>query len=299
MNVKAKSWFERWKMEHESQLREYRYTLHLIRRSLLTMFGVVIITLLVITAIFAPWIAPYDPEKTDLENRFQPPSWEHPFGTDQLGRDILSRVIHASRYDLIVGVLVVTVATSLGSIIGVIASYFGGKIDEILMRITDIFFAVPALILAMAFAAAIGERGLQAMMLALSLTWWPYYPRIIRGQVLSIKEQQYVEAARSLGASDWRIIFRHILPNTLAPVLVQASLDIGYVILTAASLSFIGFGAQPGVAEWGRMVADGRKWIGSAPWMVTFPGLTILITVLGYNLLGDGIRDIMDPKLRR
>lgn len=293
------SWFQRWKIEHQSQLKEYRYTLHLIRQSPLTLLGVTIIVGLIIVAIFAPWIAPYDPEMPNLEKLFQPPSWEHPFGTDQLGRDIFSRVIFAARYDLIIGVMVVAVAASFGTVLGVITSYFSGKIDEIFMRITDMFFAIPGLILAMAFAAAIGERSLQTMMLAISFTWWPYYPRIIRGQVLSIKEQQYVEAAKSLGASDRRIIFRHVLPNTLAPVLVQASLDIGWVILTAASLSYIGFGAQPGAAEWGRMISDGRKWLQSSPWMTTFPGLAILITVLGYNLLGDGIRDIMDPKLRR
>jgi peptide/nickel transport system permease protein len=191
------------------------------------------------------------------------------------------------------------VALSIGAVIGAASGYFGGKLDELVMRITDIFFAFPGLVLAMAIVMAIGVRSLGTISIALMITWWPTYARLVRGQVLSEREKLYIEAARSSGASDTRILFGHILPNTIQPVIVQATMDIGSVLLVAAGLAFIGFGPPVGTAEWGMMIARGQNYILSSPWMTLYPGLAILVTALAFNLVGDGIRDILDPKLRR
>ncbi|PNX48645.1 MAG: hypothetical protein BV456_09600 [Thermoplasmata archaeon M8B2D] len=207
-------------------------------------------------------------------------------------------VIYGSRTSFRICVIVVSISTLIGIILGGIAGYFGGIIDEILMRITDVFLAIPYLILAMAIAAALG-RSIDHIMEAMIIVWWPTYARIMRGQVISIREQQYVEAARSVGASNIRILFRHIFPNSFAPLLVEITLDLGAVLLVAAGLSFIGLGASPGTAEWGLMISSGRTYMFQAWWYVTFPGLAILLVVLGFNLLGDGLRDVTDPKLRR
>jgi len=289
----------KFKAEHESKIKEFRYTLFLIRNSPLTILGLIIITTLILVAIFAPYIAPYDPERTNILERLQPPSPKHLFGTDDLGRDIFSRVVWGARISLEIGFTVVFLATAIGTVLGLIAGYYRGKIDEILMRITDMFFAIPSLILAMALSAALQTRNIWTVMLAVTFVWWPSYVRIVRATVLSLANSQFVEAAKSVGASSFRIMFRHILPNSLAPLLVQMTLDLGAVILVAAGLSFIGFGAGPNTPEWGRMVAEGRNFMTTAWWMITFPGLAIFITVLGFNLLGDGLRDILDPRLRR
>ena len=289
----------KFKAEHESKINEFRYTLFLIRNSPLTILGLIIITTLILVAIFAPYIAPYDPERTNILERLQPPSSKHWFGTDDLGRDIFSRVVWGARISLEIGFTVVFLATAIGTVLGLIAGYYRGKIDEILMRITDMFFAIPSLILAMALSAALQTRNIWTVMLAVTFVWWPSYVRIVRATVLSLANSQFVEAAKSVGASSFRIMFRHILPNSLAPLLVQMTLDLGAVILVAAGLSFIGFGAGPNTPEWGRMVAEGRNFMTTAWWMITFPGLAIFITVLGFNLLGDGLRDILDPRLRR
>ncbi len=289
--------------------------LHLFRKSFLSMIGLILIIFVVIIAIFAPYLAIEHPtyvevsteqgttrieERWDIKfkDKLLPPSNEHFFGTDDFGRDIYSMVMYGTQISLKICLMVVFSATIIGVILGGIAGYFGGKIDEILMRITDIFLSIPYLILAMAVAAALG-RSIENIMMALVVVWWPAYARLLRGQVLSIKENQYVEAARSIAASNWRILFRHIIPNSFAPLLVQITLDLGAVLLVAAGLSFIGLGAPPGTAEWGLMIAMGRTHMFHAWWYATFPGLAILITVLGFNLLGDGIRDITDPKLRR
>jgi len=289
----------KFKAEHESKIKELRYTLFLIRNSPLTILGLIIILTLVLVAIFAPYIAPYDPEKTNILERLQPPSSKHYFGTDDLGRDIFSRVVWGTRISLEIGFTVVLLAVAIGSVLGLLAGYYRGKVDEILMRITDMFFAIPSLILAMALSAALQTRNIWTVMLAVTFVWWPSYVRIVRASVLSLADSQFVEAAKSVGASDLRIMFRHILPNSLAPLLVQMTLDLGAVILVAAGLSFIGFGAGPHTPEWGRMVAEGRNYMTTAWWMITFPGLAIFLTVLGFNLLGDGLRDILDPRLRR
>ena len=288
---------------------------HLFRRSLLSMIGLILIIILIFIALFAPFIASQHPSYVRVETEqgtqvteerwainfsqsLLPPSPKHLFGTDDYGRDLFSMVIYGSRTSFRICVIVVSISTLIGIILGGIAGYFGGILDEILMRITDVFLAIPYLILAMAIAAALG-RSIDHIMEALIIVWWPTYARIMRGQVISIREQQYVEAARSVGASNTRILFRHIFPNSFAPLLVEITLDLGAVLLVAAGLSFIGLGASPGTAEWGLMISSGRTYMFQAWWYVTFPGLAILLVVLGFNLLGDGLRDVTDPKLRR
>lgn len=224
---------------------------------------------------------------------------DHIWGTDEIGGDIFSRILWGAQIDLRLSLTIVLVAVSVGTFIGAAAGYYGGKIDEIVMRVTDVFFAFPGLVLAMAIVMALGERSLDNISIALMVTWWPTYARLVRGQVLVEREKLYVEAARSVGASDMRILLSHIIPNTIQPLIVQATMDTGGVLLTAAGLSFIGFGPPAGVAEWGLMIAKGQMYLISYPWMTVFPGVAILLTALGFNLVGDGIRDIMDPKLRR
>ncbi|MHA1613527.1 MAG: ABC transporter permease [Candidatus Thorarchaeota archaeon] len=223
----------------------------------------------------------------------------HIWGTDNYGGDIYSRIIWAAQEDLKISLSVVVVAVTIGAVIGAISGYYGGKFDELVMRVTDIFFAFPGLVLAMAIVMALGTRSLETISIALMITWWPTYARLVRAQVLTEREKLYIEAARSSGASDTRILVSHILPNTIQPVIVQATMDIGSVLLVAAGLAFIGFGPPVGTAEWGMMIANGQDFILSSPWMTMYPGLAILVTALAFNLVGDGIRDIMDPKLRR
>lgn len=282
----------------EPYWKEFKFILKLLRRNKLAMAGLTVFGLFAAAAILAPLIAPYGPEERIWAERQQPPSWRHPLGTDENGGDVLSRIIWGARVDLGISLLVVGSAAVLGSIIGAAAGFAGGKLDEALMRITDVFLAFPGLILAMAIAAALG-RNLTNLALALAIVWWPGYARLVRGVVLSEREKPYVEAAKAVGAGNLRIIFKHLLPNSVYPVLVNATLDLGLVILTAAGLSFIGFGAEAGVAEWGVMIADGRNYLVQAPWVVAFPGLAILLCSLALNLIGDGLRDVLDPRLRR
>jgi peptide/nickel transport system permease protein len=267
------------------------------RRSPLTVAGLVIVALLALTALFAPLLAPADPLKQTLSNRLKPPSAEHWMGTDQLGRDILSRMIYGARISLMIGLVVVGLAAGVGIFVGLVAGYTGGWLDETLMRMTDVFFAFPALILAMAISGALGPSLTNAM-IAIAVVTWPVYARLVRGQVLSLRELEYVSAARSLGASSGRIMWQHILPNSLPPLLVQVSFDMGAAILAAAGLSFIGFGTQPPTPEWGVMVSDGRNYIATHYWLSLFPGMAILLTVAAFNLIGDGLRDALDPRLR-
>ena len=287
-----------WWEERAPQIREFKFTVYLLRQSPLVVVGFALIGLFIAVAIFAPWIAPHGPEERFWQLPQQPPSWQFPFGTDTTGGDILSRVIWGARLDLAIALTVVMSAIIIGSILGSVSGFLGRAFDEILMRITDVFLAFPALILAMAVAAALG-RNLTNLTIALIVVWWPTYARLIRGQVLAEKEKLYVDAARAVGAGPRRIIFRHVLPNSIFPIIVQATLDLGGVILTAAGLSFIGFGAGAGVAEWGLMIADGRSYLFQSPWIATFPGLAILFSSLGLNLVGDGLRDVLDPRLRR
>jgi peptide/nickel transport system permease protein len=224
---------------------------------------------------------------------------DHIWGTDNYGGDIYSRVLWGAQEDLRIAISVVIVAVSVGAVIGAASGYFGGVLDELVMRITDIFFAFPGLVLAMAIVMALGERNLSNISVALMITWWPTYARLVRGQVLAEREKLYIEAARSVGATDTRILLVHILPNTIQPLIVQATMDIGSVLLVAAGLAFIGFGPPVGTPEWGLMISSGQDYLLIAPWMTLYPGLAILVTALAFNLVGDGIRDIMDPKLRR
>ncbi|MBF8284189.1 MAG: putative ABC transporter permease protein [Anaerolineales bacterium] len=266
-------------------------------RSPLTVAGLVLIVVFSLSALLASVLAPANPLDQKLSQRLKPPSPAHWLGTDQLGRDVLSRLLFGARISLTVGLVVVGTAGTFGTLVGLVAGYTGGLVDEALMRVTDVFLAFPALILAMAIAGALGPS-LNNAMIAIAVVTWPVYARLVRGQVLSLREREFVEAARSLGASTARILWRHILPNTLAPILVQASFDMGGAILSAAGLSFIGFGAQPPTPEWGVMISDGRKYVSTQSWLSLFPGLAILLTVAAFNLIGDGLRDSLDPRLR-
>jgi len=287
-----------WREDLAPRIRELRFTAYLLSQSPLVVAGFVLMFAFIVMAVFAPFIAPYGPEERIWIAKLQPPSMEHIFGTDESGGDIFSRLVWASRLDLAIAVTVVLMAIALGASMGAVSGFIGGKTDEVLMRVTDVFLAFPPLILAMTIAAALG-RNLTNLTIALIIVWWPGYARLVRGQVLSEREKLYVEAAQAAGASRSRVIFRHVLPNSIYPLLVNATLDLGGVILTAAGLSFIGFGAGAGIAEWGRMIADGRNYMFQSPWMATFPGLAILLSSLSLNLVGDGLRDVLDPRLRR
>lgn len=279
-------------------LKELGLTLYVIRKSPLAVAGGIVVFIFIFIALFGKYIAPYDPIETDIENQFQPPSAAHWCGTDKMGRDVLSRLLAGAQYSMKVGIVVLAIATPIGVILGGIAGLLGGWFDELIMRITDVFLAFPYLLLAMAVSAALGPN-LENAMLAISIVWWPPYTRLIRGQALSVRESAYIDAAKSMGEGKLAIIWRHLLPNCLSPVLITLTLDMGAVILATAALSFLGFGAQPPLPEWGRMISDGRLYLFRAWWISTFSGLAIALTVLGFNLLGDGIRDALDPKLRR
>jgi len=259
--------------------------------------GVAVMLVFLLAALLASLIAPYDPQGQNIVAGLKPPSAEHLFGTDKLGRDIFSRILYGARISLFVGVAVVLLSGVVGTLLGVVAGYLGGWADEALMRITDIFFAFPALILAMAIAGALGPS-LQNALIAISAVTWPVYARLLRGQVLALREREFVLAARTVGVPEWQIIIRHLLPNMLAPLLVQGSFDMGGAITAVAGLSFIGFGAQPPTPEWGVMISEARSYMATAWWMGTFPALAIMLVVGSFNLLGDGLRDLLDPRLR-
>ena len=259
--------------------------------------GAVIMLVFLLAALLAPLLAPYGPLEQNISAGLSPPSAAHLFGTDKLGRDIFSRILYGARISLFVGVAVVLISAAVGTLLGVVAGYMGGWADETLMRITDIFFAFPALILAMAIAGALGPS-LQNALIAISAVTWPVYARLLRGQVLALKEREFVLAARTVGVPEWQIIVRHLLPNMLAPLLVQGSFDMGGAITAVAGLSFIGFGAQPPTPEWGVMISDARTYMATAWWMGTFPAVAIMLVVGSFNLLGDGLRDLLDPRLR-
>jgi peptide/nickel transport system permease protein len=269
-----------------------------ILRSPLNVVAIALIAAFALCALFAPLIAPYDPLAQDLASRLRPPSPEHWLGTDQLGRDITSRLLHGARISLVIGVVVVASAGVFGTFVGLVAGYAGGLVDEVLMRFTEVFLAFPPLILAMAIAGALGPSLTNAI-IAIAAVTWAIYARLARGQILSLRRREFVEAAQGIGASQLRIVLRHLLPNAVAPLLVQASFDMGAAIIAAAGLSFIGFGAQPPIPEWGVMISEGRNFISTQPWISLFPGLAILLAVGSFNLLGDGLRDVFDPRLSR
>jgi peptide/nickel transport system permease protein len=259
--------------------------------------GTVLLAGFVVLAVFADFIAPHDPLRIDLRTKFVPPGPGHLFGTDDLGRDVLSRIIHGTRVSLTAGVVVVLIAGSIGVTVGTVCGYVEGMLDEIVMRLGDMFLAFPTLVLGMAVVAALGP-GLANAMIAVGVVWWPGYARLVRGIVLSAKHVAYVEAARAAGAARGRVMFRHVLPNCVGPLIVKATIDYGFAILVTAGLSFIGLGAQAPTPEWGAMVAAGRLFLIDQWWYATFPGLFIFITVLAFGLFGDAVRDAVDPRLR-
>jgi peptide/nickel transport system permease protein len=268
-----------------------------LKKNKLAIIGLLIISLLVIVAVFAPVLAPHHPYEQDLDRVMMAPCSEYPFGTDDFGRCIFSRIIFGTRISLAIGLIVTAISAVAGIILGMLAGFYGGVIDEVIMRIVDIFLAFPGLILALVIAGLLGP-GMFNVLFALALVGWMGYARVVRGAVLAEKEKSFVETAMSLGASDLYIMCRHLLPNVIAPVIVMATLGIGHTILAAAGLSFLGLGAQPPIPVWGSMLNDGKQYLQTAPYMTIFPGLAIMITVLSFNFLGDGLRDIFDPRLK-
>lgn len=266
----------------------------LVRYNRLFVVGLVITLLFLCLALAAPLIAPQDPMAIDFDTKLEAPGLAHWFGTDVLGRDIFSRVVHGARTSLLTGLMVVSVALLIGIPVGLVAGYYGGRIDMILMRIADVFLAFPPLLLPIAITAALGP-GLYNALMALAISWFPWYARILRASVISIKEELYVQSSQAMGMHPARIMMKHALPNSTTPVIVQASMDFGYTILAAASLSFIGMGARPPTIEWGLMISNSRAIFLEYWWTAFFPGAAIFLLVLGVNLLGDGIRDILDP----
>jgi peptide/nickel transport system permease protein len=271
-----------------------------LKRNKMALLGLIIIVIIVLLAIFADQIANYDQVviKQNLRMRLKPPSAQHWLGTDEFGRDIFARLVHGARVSLKVGILAVGIAIAIGGFLGAVAGYYGGKLDNIIMRIMDIFLAVPSILLAIAIVSALGPNLLN-LMIAVSISSVPRYARIVRASVLSIRDQEFIEAARAIGANDARIICRHIIPNSLAPVIVQGTLGVAGAILSTAGLSFIGLGIQPPAPEWGSMLSGGRQYLRYAWWVTTFPGVSIMITILSLNLLGDGLRDALDPRLKQ
>lgn len=284
-NKKRSQWREVWRMLIKNKM---------------AMVGLVILIVLVLLALFADVLADYNTIviKQSLADRLQGPTAAHWLGTDEFGRDILARLIHGTRVSLKVGILAVGLAIVLGGTLGAVSGFYGGVIDNIIMRAMDIFLAVPSILLAIAIVSALGPNIIN-LMIAISVSSVPTYARIVRASVLSIRDQEFIEAARAIGASNTRIIFKHIIPNALAPVIVQGTLGVANAILSIAGLSFIGLGIQPPAPEWGSMLSGGRQYLRYAWWVTTFPGLAIMITILSLNLLGDGLRDALDPRLKQ
>ncbi len=265
-------------------------------RNPLNMMALILLIALLVVAVFGGLLAPYDPIVPSYSQLLASPSGAHPFGTDEIGRDVLSRVLAGAGVSLLVAAVVLVSGVAIGTVLGALAGLFGGITDEAIMRVTDVFLAFPSFILAEAVSASIGP-GLNTLMLSLAVVWWPWYARLARGQVLQIRALDFVEAARALGVATPRMLWRHILPNTVAPILVQMSLDVGYAILAASGLSFLGLGMQPPDPEWGTMIADAQNHLQDAWWMAAFPGAALAVSVLAFNLLGDGLRDFLDPEV--
>jgi peptide/nickel transport system permease protein len=290
-----------WRVRHASTIGEARHNVRVFWRDKLAVAGVAWILFMVVVAVGAPWIAPYPEEgrgESNLSQRFEAPSSAHPFGTDNLGRDVLSRVIFGARIPLMISALVAAAVLIVGPLLGGLAGYYGGLLDETIMRITDIFLAFPALILAMAFVAILGPS-LQNLALAIVITWWPWYTRLVRGQAISLRQRPYVEAAKTMGVTNRTIVVRHILPNAFGPVIVAITLDLGTVILEVAGLSFLGLGVKPPTPEWGLMVSEGVEYVLEQWWISIFPGIAIFLLVLAFNVVGDGLRDVLDPRMKR
>lgn len=284
--------------EPNRRLENWRRGVQRFRANTLSMVGLAGIIVLCIIAVIAPYVVPFPEDATGnmrATARLEPPDSTFYFGTDHVGRDVYSRVLMGTGLALKVGAVIIFLASAIGVTVGVVAGYFGGWVDDVLMRITDIFLTVPALVLAIAVTAALG-KGMINVMIGISLVWWPGFARLSRSTVLSLREELFVEAARSIGVANSRILFRHVVPNTLSPIVVKMSTDYGFAVLTAAALGFIGLGAQPPTPEWGAMINGGRDYFPESWWVSTFPGMAIFVMVFCWNLLGDGVRDLLDPR---
>ena len=283
--------------------REWVTLLRRLVRRRTALFGMLVFLAVLLAAVLAPLVSPFDPLEQDIGQRLRPPGWQdeqgrvHPLGTDHLGRDILARIIFGSRIALMVGLAAVLISGVLGMLIGLVAGYFGRRVDDFLMRLADIQLAFPFILLAIAVIGVLGPS-LRNIIIVIGVSSWVVYARVVRGEVLSIREREYVQAAIALGSRHGRVLWSHVLPNTFTPWLVVATLDMARVIVIESALSFLGLGVQPPTPTWGGMLADGRVYLSTAWWLATFPGLAILITVLGINLLGDGLRDTLDPRLK-
>lgn len=299
MNFKH-GWFN-FKETLKPKIKSFRESIFLLFRNKLTAAAMVVLVLLILTAILAPYIIPYPEHISDavnMQEKFLAPSAQHLFGTDEMGRDIFSRVLYGTRISLTTAIIAVAFSLIIGIPLGAIAGTLGGAVDEIIMRITDVFLSFPPLLLAIVLVSTLGPS-LNNAIISIVLSWWPWYTRLVRGQAISLKERKFVQAAETIGTSRMKIIMRHIVPNTISPVIVQASMDMGGVILTLASLSFLGLGAQAPQPEWGLMINVAKNYFPDIWWYSVFPGLAIFITVLAFNLIGDGIREILDPKTRK
>ena len=277
---------------------QFWLTLGRLKRNHLAMVGLVIIVVMIILALLAPYISPYPYEAADFKNRYATPSAEHWFGTDELGRDIFSRLLYGSRYSLRIGLISVAISAIGGIFFGALAGYFGGAVDNIIMRLLDVLQAMPGIVLAIAISAALGP-GLTNSVIALSISSIPGYARMTRASILNVRKMEYLEAATSINCSNARIIWKHVLPNALSPLIVQATMGIAGAIMGAAMLSFIGLGVQPPTPEWGAMLSAGRNYLRDYPHLCIFPGIMIMMAVLSLNMLGDGLRDALDPKLKQ
>lgn len=283
------------------RLKSLGESLYLLAKNKLSLLAVIILILLVLLAILAPHIVPYPSDlldETHIGEKFIAPCSQHLMGTDELGRDVFSRIVYATRVSLLTAVIAVAVSLLIGIPLGAIAGSVGGWVDNVIMRVTDVFLSFPPLLLAIALVALLGSSLTNAIV-AIAISWWPWYTRLVRGQAVSMKERKFVQAAETIGTSRAKIIFKHILPNCISPIIVQASMDLGGVIMTIASLSFLGLGAQAPTPEWGLMISTGRSYFPDKWWCCIFPGLAIFLTVLCFNLLGDAIREILDPKTRK
>jgi peptide/nickel transport system permease protein len=283
--------------EKSRKTSQFREIWRRLKRNRAAIVGGIIVLLFVATAILAPWLSPYHPNEGDLTKRLKAPDREHLLGTDPLGRDLLSRVIYGARISLQIQLVAVVIAMVVGIILGMVGGYYGGTFDHLIMRLMDILLAFPGIFLAIAIIAVLGP-GLTNLMLAAGIYSIPQFARIVRGSVLSLKEKEFVEAAKAVGEKDFNILFRYLLPNSMAPIIVQTTLRMATVLLTASGLSFLGLGVQPPTAEWGAMLSNARAYLITAPHVATVPGLAIMLVVMGFNLFGDGLRDSLDPRLR-
>ncbi len=278
---------------------EWRRAWRRFRLSTLSLVGLGVVLSMVGVALFAPLVAPQPQHAgayVDFAHTFTPPNREFLFGTDDVGRDVLTRVIYGARLSLSMAVIVLSIAVAIGVPLGLIAGYWSGWVSSLIMRVTDVFLAIPPIVLALAMSAAL-KPSLTSAMIAIAFAWWPWYTRLVYGEVLSVKQETFVQASHSIGASPWRIAFREILPNVSSPIVVKLTLDMGFVILVETGLSFLGLGAQPPTPAWGTMIAEGRVFMPANWWLATFPGLAIFVAVLGFNLLGDGLRDVLDVQI--